>query len=177
MDDATTPRGTAAIDAYDGVAIVLHWLLAALIVASFFIGLSMVDLPLTPRRLRFFNWHKWLGIAALLLSAARLLWRASGHPPPPLPAGTPAWQQSAYRGTHLVFYALFFAVPLLGWAYSSAVGFPVVWLGCAASRHRAGRQGVGRERAEAAPRRGVVSARSDRRRPRRGCAQAPVRRA
>ena len=26
-------------------------------------------------------------------------------------------------------YALFFAVPLLGWAYSSAAGFPVVWFG------------------------------------------------
>jgi cytochrome b561 len=129
MDDARTPCRTAAVDAYDGVAIALHWLLAALIVASFLLGISMVDLPLTPRRLRFFNWHKWIGIAALALSAARLLWRATGHPPPPLPPTTPAWQQTAYRGTHLLFYGLFFVVPLLGWAYSSAVGFPVVWLG------------------------------------------------
>ena len=27
------------------------------------------------------------------------------------------------------FMALFFAVPLVGWAYSSAAGFPVVWFG------------------------------------------------
>ena len=26
-------------------------------------------------------------------------------------------------------YVLFLAVPLLGWAYSSAAGFPVVWFG------------------------------------------------
>jgi cytochrome b561 len=26
-------------------------------------------------------------------------------------------------------YALFFVVPLLGWAYSSAAGFPIVWFG------------------------------------------------
>jgi cytochrome b561 len=26
-------------------------------------------------------------------------------------------------------YGLFFAVPLLGWAYSSAAGFPLVWFG------------------------------------------------
>jgi cytochrome b561 len=98
-------------------------------VVAFFVGLSMVDLSFSPRRFRLFNWHKWLGIGALILSAARLLWRASGHPPPPLPGGTPAWQRSAYRATHLVFYALFFVVPLLGWAYTSAVGVPVVFLG------------------------------------------------
>jgi cytochrome b561 len=119
----------ADADAYGSVAVVLHWLLAALIVVAFFIGLSMVGLPLSPRRLRLYNWHKWIGIGVLVLSAARLLWRAAGHVPPPLPAHTPPWQQQAYRGTHLVFYALFFLVPLLGWAYTSAVGVPVVWFG------------------------------------------------
>ena len=89
----------------------------------------MVDLPFSPRRFRLFNWHKWLGIGALFLSAARLLWRAAGHAPPPLPAGMAAWQRSASRATHALFYALFFAVPLLGWAYTSAVGVPVVFLG------------------------------------------------
>jgi cytochrome b561 len=129
MDDASTGPATDAVTAYGGVAVVLHWLLAALIVVAFFIGLSMVDLPLSPRRLRLYNWHKWLGIGVLALSAARLLWRATGHAAPPLPAHTPRWQQHAYRGTHLVFYALFFVVPLLGWAYTSAVGVPVVWFG------------------------------------------------
>jgi cytochrome b561 len=46
-----------------------------------------------------------------------------------LPARTPDWQRRAYRATHGVFYALFFLVPLLGWAYTSAVGVPVVWFG------------------------------------------------
>jgi cytochrome b561 len=129
MDPATPLPNADSARAYGVVAVVLHWLLAALIVVAFFVGLSMVDLPFSPRRFRLFNWHKWLGIGALILSAARLVWRASGHPPPPLPAGTPAWQRSAYRATHLVFYALFFVVPLLGWAYTSAVGVPVVFLG------------------------------------------------
>src|SRR3982751_3572212 len=129
MDDARTLPANSAADAYGGVAILLHWLLALLIVVAFFMGLSMVDLPLSPLRLRLFNWHKWLGIAVLALSAARMLWRATGHRPPPLPAHTPPWQQQAYRGTHIVFYGLFFVVPLLGWAYTSAGGFPVVWFG------------------------------------------------
>ncbi|MEP7302448.1 MAG: cytochrome b [Caldimonas sp.] len=127
--DATTRSAGEAESAYGVVAIVLHWLVAVLIVAAFLIGLSMVDLPFSPQRFRLFNWHKWLGIAILVLSAARLLWRAGGHPPPPVPAGMPAWQLAAFRGTHLVFYGLFFVVPLLGWAYTSAVGVPVVFLG------------------------------------------------
>ena len=129
MDDARTVPACDLAAAHGTVAIAIHWLLAVAIVATFLIGLSMVDMPLSPQRLRLYNWHKWLGIAILALSAARLLWRASGHPPPPLPAHTPAWQQQAYRGTHLVFYALFFVVPLLGWATTSALGVPVVWLG------------------------------------------------
>jgi len=129
MNDATRVPADAVAAAYDGVAVLLHWLLAVLIVVAFFIGLSMVDLPLSPLRLRLYNWHKWLGVVVLALSVARIAWRAAGHRPPPLPAHTPPWQQQAYRGTHLVFYALFFAVPLLGWAYTSAVGVPVVLFG------------------------------------------------
>jgi cytochrome b561 len=129
MDDARTAPAAAPAASYGTVAVAMHWLLAVLIVCAFLIGLSMVDLPLSPRRLRLFNWHKWLGIGVLALSAARLVWRAAGHPAPPLPAHTPSWQRQAYRGTHLVFYALFFLVPLLGWAFTSAIGVPVVWFG------------------------------------------------
>ena len=41
----------------------------------------------------------------------------------------PAWQRVAFHGTHHLMYLLFFAVPLLGWAYSSAKGYPIVWFG------------------------------------------------
>src|SRR3954449_5689645 len=99
MDDASRLPALTEANVYGVVAIVLHWLLAALIAAAFLIGLSMVDLPFSPQRFRFFNWHKWLGIAVLLLSAARLVWRASGHPPPPIPAGMPGWQVTAFRVT------------------------------------------------------------------------------
>ncbi len=129
MDDSSRSPAASAASAYGVVAIVLHWLLAVLIAAAFLIGLAMVGLPFSPQRFHFFNWHKWLGIAVLMLSAARLLWRASGHRPPPVRGGMPAWQSAAFHGTHLAFYGLFFIVPLLGWAYTSAVGVPVVFLG------------------------------------------------
>jgi cytochrome b561 len=46
-----------------------------------------------------------------------------------MPSGMPAWQTFAAHATHIALYALFFAVPLTGWAYSSAAGFPIVWFG------------------------------------------------
>ena len=80
-----------------------------------------------PTRLKLFNWHKWAGVLILLLSALRLLWRLA-HRPPPAPA-MPGWQRRAAAATHGLLYALFFAVPLAGWAYSSASGFPIVVFG------------------------------------------------
>jgi cytochrome b561 len=122
----------ADANAYGGVAIALHWLLALAIVGSFSVGLYMSDLPFSPQRLKLFNWHKWAGITILALSAARLLWRLARRPPA-LPTATlaamPAWQRHAHHATHALLYALFFAVPLSGWAYSSAAGFPIVWFG------------------------------------------------
>jgi cytochrome b561 len=112
---------------YDPTAIVLHWLLGAMILASLAGGLFMTGLALTPTRLKLFNWHKWAGMMILALSAVRLLWRLSHAPPPDLPG--PGWQRHAARATHRAMYLLFFAVPLAGWAYSSAAGFPVVVFG------------------------------------------------
>jgi len=112
---------------YTGPAIVLHWLLALMIVGAFCVGLTMHELPLSPTRLKLYNYHKWAGITILALSALRLLWRLTHRPPPDLPM--PAWQQRAAHAAHGLLYVLFFAVPLAGWAYSSSAGFPVVLFG------------------------------------------------
>jgi cytochrome b561 len=119
---ATTPEGR-----YSGVAIAFHWLLALMIVVSFCVGLYMADLPISPTRLKLFNWHKWAGVTILTLSALRLLWRLGHRPPPDLPG--PPWQHRAAHLVHGALYVLFFAVPLVGWAYTSAAGFPVVLFG------------------------------------------------
>ncbi|WP_296493080.1 cytochrome b [Rhodoferax sp.] len=117
---------------YSSVAILLHWLLALVIVSMFGVGVYMTDLPFSPLRLKLYNWHKWAGVTFLALTVLRLLWRVT-HRPPALPRAIsqamPGWQMQAYHATHHVMYVLFFAVPLMGWAYSSAAGFPIVWFG------------------------------------------------
>lgn len=114
---------------YTGVAIALHWLMAILIVATFLLGLTMVDMPgITPAKLKYFNWHKWMGVTVLALAALRLLWRLT-HKAPPLPPGMPVWQRIAAESTHVALYALMFAVPLSGYFYSLASGYKVVYLG------------------------------------------------
>jgi len=112
---------------YTAPAIGLHWLLAIALTISFSVGLYMSDLAMSPQRLKLFNWHKWAGVTILALSLVRLLWRLTHRPPPDVPM--PRWQALAAHLTHVAMYLLFFAVPLVGWAYSSAAGFPIVWFG------------------------------------------------
>jgi cytochrome b561 len=112
---------------YSLPAVGLHWLLAVMILGSFGVGLYMADLPFSPSRLKLYNWHKWAGVTILALAMVRLAWRLTHRPPAPPPM--PAWQRRASAITHGLMYALFFAIPLVGWAYSSAAGFPIVWFG------------------------------------------------
>ena len=117
---------------YTPLAITLHWVLAIAIVGSAAVGWYMSDLKFSPLQLKLYNWHKWAGMTILALSIARLAWRLT-HRPPALPSDVtrtmPPWQVRAYHAVHHAMYVLFFVVPLVGWAYSSAAGFPVVWFG------------------------------------------------
>ena len=128
----TSDSLSAASPRYSGVAIALHWVLALALVSIFSVGLYMADLPFSPMRLKLYNWHKWAGVVILALSALRLLWRLTHRPPalpPKIVAAMPGWQVAAHHITHGLMYALFFAVPLIGWAYSSAAGFSIVLFG------------------------------------------------
>lgn len=114
---------------YTLTAIFLHWTMAILIVAGFALGVTMVDIPgITPTKLKYFSWHKWLGVTVLALASLRLLWRLF-HPVPPHASTLPAWQKRASEVTHFLLYVLIFAVPVSGYFYSLAAGVPVVYLG------------------------------------------------
>jgi cytochrome b561 len=127
MSSPTTTPMPASQARYDNVAIAFHWLLALMIVGSFCVGLYMSGLPFSIQRVKLFNWHKWAGMTILALTLLRLLWRLRHAPPSEMPG--PHWQQLAAKATHRAMYVLCLAIPLVGWAYSSAAGFQIVVFG------------------------------------------------
>jgi cytochrome b561 len=121
------PRSRSMQQRYTTTAIVLHWLIAVLIIGAFTLGLVMTNIPgFSPTKLRYFAWHKWAGVTILALVALRLLWRLFNRPPA-LTVPMPAWQKSAAHGLHHMLYLFMFAVPLSGYFYTLASGYPVVY--------------------------------------------------
>jgi len=113
---------------YTRTARLLHWLIAVGIVVAFVLARTLAGMPLSPHKIHLINYHKWAGLTVLWLSIARLLWRA-GHRPPALPATVCLWERDAAAATHASLYVLMAVTPLLGWWLSSAMGFPVSYLG------------------------------------------------
>lgn len=109
---------------FNPLARLLHWLMAAMILAMLFIGVGMVS-SVSARHAVLIAIHKPLGIAILVLVIVRLLVRFSKRPPA-LPEDLPGWQRAAAHLSHWVLYALMIAMPLIGWAMLSAGGYPVM---------------------------------------------------
>jgi len=116
----------AATQGYTRTAVALHWVIAVLISVGFSLGATMTDLPISPRKVRIYAYHKWIGITVLGLVLIRSCWRLIYAPPPAEPM--PRWQLSAANFTHGLLYTLMIIVPVIGWLYSSASGYPVVYL-------------------------------------------------
>ena len=112
---------------YTRAAITLHWVGAGLILAGLVVGWTMTEMPISPQRLKVYNYHKWLGVTVLALALLRLVVRIARPPPAPPPMAP--WQRLAARGGHWMLYVLMLVVPLAGWVYSNAAGYPVVYLG------------------------------------------------
>jgi cytochrome b561 len=105
----------------------LHWLMAACILAMLFIGVGMVS-TVMPKYLPLIATHKSLGIAILVLALIRLAVRLR-YGAPALPADLPEPMKLAAYVSHYALYALMIAMPLLGWAMLSAAAYPVVVFG------------------------------------------------
>jgi len=105
---------------------ILHWLMAALLVAMLFIGVSMVSSLGDYHRLLAI--HRPLGILILILAAIRLITRLLTRAPA-LPANISQPERLAIKMSELMLYTLFIALPLVGWAMLSAGHYPIVMFG------------------------------------------------
>jgi cytochrome b561 len=117
---------------YSNVAILLHWLIAALILGLFVSGLWMTQAINDPaQRLAAFQTyqtHKAIGLSVLVLSLLRLAWRLL-HPAPPLPEGTGRLTRIAAGAVHWAMYGVMIGAPVAGFVMVSAspLGIPTLW--------------------------------------------------
>jgi cytochrome b561 len=104
---------------YRWPAKLFHWLTAAAVVTAIVLGFAMVSADPGPRQNQLYDLHRSFGALILVLTGGRLLWRLYA-PPPPLVPGMPVWQEYAAIWMHRLLYVFLFAMPLLGWAGTSA---------------------------------------------------------
>lgn len=112
---------------FGSLGVFFHWSVVLMVISQFVLVHFAQDAEDKHNLMGQIAWlarHKSMGITILAFATLRLLWRWLS-PPPPFPAGMPNWQRLAGRGNHVVLYALLFALPLTGWAMSSAANFSV----------------------------------------------------
>jgi cytochrome b561 len=105
---------------------ILHWLMAALLLAMLFIGAAMVT-SLADYHL-LVSIHRPLGIAIFLLVIVRFINRLLTTLPP-FPSTMSAQERRIAHYSELLMYSLMFILPLVGWAMLSAGSYPIVLLG------------------------------------------------
>lgn len=105
------------------VAKTFHWVTALLILGNGAFAFWMDGLRPSLQKINMFALHKSIGLTVLALFLLRVLWRAIDRRPPDEPA--PRWQKLAAHAVHGVLYLLIIAMPLSGWAFNSAHGFPL----------------------------------------------------
>ena len=119
--NSTKPRTQFAIQSR-----ILHWRMAAMILAMLFIGVSMLA------SLADYRWlvaiHRPLGIAILILAVIRLMNRKLTKLPAFPPTMSPIKRFLASSSEKLL-YALMIAMPLIGWGMLSAGHYPILMFG------------------------------------------------
>jgi cytochrome b561 len=105
---------------------ILHWLMAPMVIAQLFIGVTMIaSLSYYPLLLAI---HRPLGVLILIFAVIRLVNRLTHKLPPFLATMSRAERRIASWSEYLL-YALLLVQPLIGWAMLSAARFPITLVG------------------------------------------------
>jgi cytochrome b561 len=94
------------------------------------LGLVFVREGIDEKALRttLINLHRSLGLCVALLAVVRIAVRLAKRPLPPTADASPL-EHFVAMAVHLALYVLMFALPLIGWALSSANGKAVSFFG------------------------------------------------
>ncbi|MEO7916282.1 MAG: cytochrome b/b6 domain-containing protein, partial [Dokdonella sp.] len=110
---------------WGSIARFFHWLMALLILGNGALGLYMHELSPSMDKISIYAIHKSIGLTVLALLLLRLSWRWFDPRPRDLPM--PRWQKLAAHAAHGALYLLMLAIPLSGWLFNSAHGYPLQW--------------------------------------------------
>jgi cytochrome b561 len=105
---------------YDPVALLLHWLIAALILGNWLLP-QVTDLLARSDVPKVIALHRSIGVTVLVLVLLLAAW-SFVIPPPPLPGGTAQLLRYASHAGHAALYLLMLAVPVLGILFTWAAG-------------------------------------------------------
>ena len=93
-------------DRYGSVAIAIHWLTAAAILALLALGFSAANAADPGLKAALLRWHVPVGVTVFLLTLLRIGWWWLADRRPPLPSGMPGWQIALDRAVRVLLYAV-----------------------------------------------------------------------
>jgi cytochrome b561 len=114
---------------YGALTKMLHWLVVALFAFQFAAANIMLriddnETALGLTQATYYNWHKSIGLLALVVAVLRLLARRHGELPPWAP-GLSANERKFEHRAEQVLYAAMFVMPVSGYLYVMAGGYGV----------------------------------------------------
>lgn len=126
---ATTMNAAAPVNGYSATAKTLHWLMAVAILSALPIGIMLDKVPEGAFQNTLYDIHRSLGSVILLLAVIRLSYRLIHGAPEADPTLAPH-ERVLSHFVHVALYVMMIAVPIGGWAATSAYGAPiyVFWL-------------------------------------------------
>ena len=128
--DETSIHGAVSVPHYDRVQRAFHWTMAAIVITAILIGLyCSFQVPGTPMRRILLEWHKSLGMTALVMIVFRIAYRLATKAPPYAERIGRLTHLGA-SGAHLALYGLMVFMPLTGYWFSAEGGYslPFFWL-------------------------------------------------
>ena len=106
----------------------LHWAVAACVLITVPVAITMNRIGEGPLQDTLYNLHKSLGVLILLLMILRLINRLMVGAPEPDPA-IARWQRAASSAVHGLLYVLLFAMSVGGYVANSAYGAKTPFFG------------------------------------------------
>lgn len=124
-----TALAPLASQRYDRFSVLMHWLMAAMLLAQLALGLWMTELPKDASGIRasWFNVHKSIGMLLGLLVIARLIWATMR--PRVVELQLPRTQHVLALVNHRLLYVFMLLAPISGFLGSVYSGYPIRFFG------------------------------------------------